>query len=104
METLLIIAAIVVIFIILFKVAKVMLRIVLVLMFLGLAYLMNPGLVRHRKAVEKKAQEAHLSMHNRDVVVEDFYLFSLTKVRYQQNERFVGAGAFLQVWIVRSLE
>ncbi|HLS93942.1 uncharacterized protein DUF4359 [Sphingobacterium allocomposti] len=36
---------------------------------------------------------------NEHIKVDNFYLFSLTKVRWENQETIIGGGAFKQIWL-----
>ncbi|MNF05923.1 hypothetical protein D3C80_2057620 [compost metagenome] len=33
------------------------------------------------------------------VVIDNYYLFSLTKIKWQGTEQIIGGGAFKQIWL-----
>ncbi|WP_331970969.1 hypothetical protein [Ohtaekwangia sp.] len=102
--TILVIAAVIVVLYILFKIFKLITRLLLIAIFLILAWLTNPNLTQHQKAVDKKAEEQSIKLHNREVAVHDFKIFSLTAIRNDGSNKTVGVGMFMKVWIFRSLE
>jgi hypothetical protein len=96
------IAVIVVVFIILFKVFKLVMRLLLVVVFLALAYATNPELEQHKKAVYEKAKANHLRTIGKKIEADDFYVFSLTYSQGLSERNVIGAGAFTQVFIFRN--
>lgn len=93
------IAVIVIIFIILFMVFKWMLRLLVVVAFLFIAYVTNPPPEKHLYAVEVKAEKEGFNSRTNNIHVDDYYVFSLTRVVRGNETRVIGAGAFTQVFI-----
>jgi hypothetical protein len=81
---------------ILFKAAKVMIKVIAVLAILLAAYLTNPDVADHHAAVQEKAGE-DVSVRFHDITIKDFKLFSLT----QNKDGIIGIGIFTKVWIFR---
>lgn len=102
--TILVIAAVIVVLYILFKIFKLITRLLLIAVFLIIAYLTNPSLEKHTLAVKAKAEKDNVKFQNKSVTVNDFKIFSLTKVTSDDDKRLVGAGLFTRVWIFRALE
>jgi hypothetical protein len=103
MTTILAIIVIAIVLFLLFKVFKIVLRIALVAVFLILAYITNPDTQEHIHAVEVKAEKTGASLRHKEVKVNDFKIFSLTKIVADDEEKLVGAGLFTKVWIFRDL-
>jgi hypothetical protein len=101
MQIIIIVLVAVVVLYILFKAAKMLLRIVMVLVILSVAYLTNPDLGIHRKAVEKKADENAVNMADKEITRTDYKIFSLTKIKEGDHESLIGVGAFTRVWIFK---
>ncbi len=93
------IAVVVVVFIILFIVFKWVLRLLVVVAFLFIAFITNPPLEKHVYAVEAKAERDGFDFRANTIHVDDYYVFSLTRVIRGDETRVIGAGAFTQVVI-----
>ncbi|HYG37048.1 MAG TPA: hypothetical protein VD908_00450 [Cytophagales bacterium] len=102
LETILIVLAIIVGGVILFKVFKILINLVLLAAFVGIAYLTNPVLQNHQEAVQQKAMESSIEIPLEQIEVDDYLVVSLTKVG--NDKKLVGIGAFTQVWIFGDLE
>lgn len=98
-STVITIAVVVVVFIVLFMIFKWMLRLLVVVAFLFIAFVTNPSPEKHLGAVEQKAEETGSRFRPNTIQVDDYYVFSLTKVVTDKDSRVVGAGAFTQVVI-----
>ena len=99
LTTILTIGVVVVVFIVLFKVFKLVLRLVLFGIFLIIAYYTNPDTEQHTRAVVEKAERTDVDLKGKNIVVDDYYVFSLTNIVDNAGSRVVGAGAFTQVVI-----
>lgn len=104
MSTLLTIVAVIIVFIILFKVFKLLLRLLIVAVFLLLAYLTNPGLEQHRQAVLRKAEKNNHPLTDQTIVIDDYLVFSLTRIEDENRSKVIGAGAFTQVVVFGKLD
>ena len=101
MQIILIVVVAAVVLYILFKAAKLLLRIVLVLVILGVAYLTNPDLGKHREAVDQKSKAFDIDVSHDEITRTDYKLFSLTKRSDDGHESLIGIGAFTKVWIFK---
>lgn len=99
MTTILTIAAIIVVLIILFKVFKIAVQLLFFAAFLFVAFLLNPDEEKHRQAVIDKAGRNGVSLKNKHVTAEDYWIFSLTHLKDGNEQRTIGAGAFTYVFI-----
>jgi hypothetical protein len=90
---------VIIVFIILFKVFKWLMRILLIVVFLGIAWLTNPETTDHIDAVEKAYPDVHAVAKHCNA--NDFFFFSLTEWMHGEP-KVIGVGAFTQVIIFRS--
>jgi hypothetical protein len=99
-STILTIAAIIVVFIVLFKIFRWVIRLLVLVVFLILAFITNPPAGHHTLAATRKAEKEGVSMKGVQITSADYHLFSLTHAEYASGEkRVIGAGAFTQVYI-----
>lgn len=92
------------------------------------AVVTNPSAEKHEKAIKEKAESIlrqQLNYEHEDaiqlgmtlfgdriiqnfvqshVVIENYYLFSLTKIRWQSEETVIGGGAFTRVWFSERID
>jgi hypothetical protein len=92
-------AAIIIVFIILYKIFRFVISLLLIGVFLILAYFTNPNDEQHREAVKEKATKVQMILKNKKIVRENYYIFSITKVYHKDEHRVIGAGAFTKVFI-----
>lgn len=100
-STIITIAVVIVIFIILFRIFKWVLRLLVVVAFLLIAFVTNPPLEAHHQAVERMAEKENIDMEGMKVEMDDYYIFSLTHSVRGDQRKVIGAGAFTQVVIFR---
>jgi hypothetical protein len=98
-STLIAIVVIIIVLFLLFKVFQVVVRLVLIVAFLLAAYLTNPDLSAHQRAVEAKASATNQRFREKKVTVNDFKIFSLTYLEEDGGNKLIGAGMFTWVWI-----
>jgi multisubunit Na+/H+ antiporter MnhG subunit len=102
-STIITIAVVIIVFIILFKVFKWVLRLLVVAVFIFIAYLTNPVQEQHQEALSRRATKEGLSIKGTQVEVDDYYVFSLTNsINTNEEKKVIGAGAFTQVVIFRN--
>jgi hypothetical protein len=99
LTTIITILVVIVVFVILFKIFRWLMRLILIVVFLGLAWVTNPDATDHCTAVEKKYPGTHSAIKHCNV--NDYYVFGLTEWTNGET-RVIGAGAFTQVIIFRS--
>jgi energy-coupling factor transporter transmembrane protein EcfT len=93
---------VVLIFFLLYKIFRFIISILLVGLLALIAYFTNPSLEKHREAVQAKARKENISMRNKKVDRESFYIFSMTRVKEGADFKVVGAGAFTKVIVFRN--
>lgn len=97
MHLILVVIVIAVVLYILFKAAKVMIKVVAVLAILLAAYFTNPDIDDHRDAVAKKAAAENISFERNTINIKDWKVMSVT----EGENGIIGIGAFTKVWIFR---
>jgi uncharacterized protein YacL len=91
----------IIIIIILFKIFKAFLKWIgiLLIVFLVLAYFTNPDESKHRESLNNMVKDLPVKkIKKKSVKVEDYKIFSITKVTVEGKEKIVGVGAFGKVW------
>lgn len=101
--TIISVVALAIVFYLLFKVFKFITRLILVIIFLALAYFTNPSLVRHEVAVRTASEKNGTSLEGWTVTVMDLKVASITRLTQDGSAKVVGAGAFTKVWIFRAV-
>jgi hypothetical protein len=101
MKTLLLIVGALVILFILFKILKAFIKIgiILIIIVFIAAYFTNPDDSMHRKKLQETVKELRLKkVRDKNVQIDDYYLFSLAKVNDGGEQKVVGIGVFGKVW------
>lgn len=107
MEIAVIVAIGLIVLFLLFKIFKTFLKwaIIIVILVLVLAYFTNPDETMHRDNLNDKIKDLSLKkIRQKLVAIDDYKLFSLTKVTVDGKEKIVGIGAFGKVWHFDDLE
>jgi hypothetical protein len=102
MEILLIVGIVLVVLFILFRIFKAFLKwgIIILILFLVVAYFTNPKEFTHHEGLKKIVDENITDK----LKIDDYKIFSLTKVKVKGEERIVGVGVFGKVWYFDDIE
>lgn len=92
-------AAIILVFFVLYKIFRFIVSLLLIGLFVVIAYFTNPTEEAHRRAVLQKAERTNTTMKGKKARRENYYIFSLTRIDLADGHRIIGAGAFTQVFI-----
>jgi hypothetical protein len=107
METGVIVVIGLVVLFILFRIFKAFLKwgIIILLLALVAAYFTNPDESVHRKNLDVRVKTLSLKkIRQKNVTIDDYKLFSLTKVTVDGEKKVVGIGAFGRVWYFDDLK
>jgi hypothetical protein len=107
METAIIVVVVLIVLFILFRIIKAFLKwsIIILVLCLVVAYFTNPDEATHRESLKEKTKEESVKrIRPRNVSVEDYKIFSLTKANVNGTERLVGVGVFGKVWYFNDLK
>jgi hypothetical protein len=106
METLIIIAIALVILYVVFRIFNTIIKFLLVLVvaLIVIGFFTNPKESDHRKSLKETLRDLPVRVREKAVKIDDYKIFSLTKVTVQGEERIVGIGVFGKVWYFDDLE
>jgi len=106
METLIIIALALVVLYIVFRIFNTIIKwlLILVVAIIVLGFFTNPNESDHLKSLKKTIRNLPVKVREKAVKIEDYKIFSLTKVKVQGEEKIVGIGIFGKVWYFNDLE
>jgi predicted membrane protein len=98
MESIFVIAAVVVVLYIVFKLFKTLLKwlVIVVVVVAAIAYFSNPDSKAHKDKLMSTGKE--LSHDIKGTKFDDYKIFSLTRKKVNGEEKIVGVGAFGKVW------
>jgi hypothetical protein len=103
MKIIIIVGVVLVVLFILFKIFKVFIKwgILILVLVLVVAYFTNPEELTHHKGLKDTVKE---NITDKLVKIDDYKIFSLTKVKVKGEEKIVGIGAFGKVWYFDDIE
>jgi len=105
-QTIVIVIAVLIVLYLLFRIFKAILKWLLLglAVLLGLAYFSNPEEPDHKTRLKEAAKDLRIKVREKNINVDDYKIFSLTKVTVNGEEKIVGIGAFGKVWHFGELE
>lgn len=100
MQTIVVVILIVVGLFIVWKIFKAIVKWVLiaVVVALAIAYFSNPDATNHKRSLKEVAEKLDVKIKDDAIQVDDYKVFSVTKVKVDGKERITGIGAFGKVW------
>ena len=100
MQTILIVGLVIAGLFIIFKIFKAILKWVLIIFVaaLAIAYFSNPGESTHKNSLKELGQKLDIKIKDDAIEVDDYKVFSVTKVKVDGKEKITGIGAFGKVW------
>lgn len=100
MQTIVVVVLVVVGLFIVWKIFKTIVKWVLiaVVIALAIAYFSNPDETNHKRSLKDVAQKLDVKVKDDAIQVDDYKVFSVTKVKVDGKERITGIGAFGKVW------
>lgn len=100
MQIAIVVITILVILFILFRIFKTLLKwfIIAIIAILTIGYFTNPKEADHRQSLKERAKELSLRIRERTVSIDDYKVFSVTKVKVKGEERITGIGFMGKVW------
>ena len=106
METLIIIGIALVILYVVFRIFKTIVKwlLILVIAIIVFGFFTNPKESDHRKSLQEAVRNLPVKVREKAIKVDDYKIFSLTKVKVQGQEKIVGIGAFGKVWYFNDIE
>ena len=107
METGVIVVIGLIVLFILFRIFKAFLKwgIIILLIALVAAYFTNPDESVHRQSFKIKSKELSIKrVRPKDLLIEDYKLFSLSMVNVEGEMKLVGIGAFGTIWYFADLK
>jgi hypothetical protein len=103
MEVLIIVGVCLIVLFILFKIFKAFIKwgIIIVILLFVVAYFTNPEELTHHQSLKETVKQ---NITEKLVKIDDYKIFSLTKVKVKGEEKIVGIGAFGKVWYFDDIE
>lgn len=100
MQTIVVVVLVLVGLFIVWKIFKTVVKWVLIVIVvaLAIAYFSNPDATNHKKSLKEITQKLDVKVKDDAIQVDDYKVFSVTKVKVDGKERITGIGAFGKVW------
>jgi|SRR5688572_28185880 len=100
METVGVVILVIIGLFIIFKIFKTILKWVLIIVVaaLAIAYFSNPDETKHKRSLKEIGQKLDIKIKDDAIQVDDYKIFSVTKVKVNGKEKITGIGAFGKVW------
>ena len=100
METIVVVILIAVGLFIVLRIFKAILKWVLiaVVAVVAIAYFSNPSESNHKRSLKEIGQKLDIKIKDDAIQVDDYKVFSVTKVKVDGKEKITGIGAFGKVW------
>src|SRR5687768_13258241 len=100
METIVVVILIAVGLFIVLRVFKTILKWVLiaVVAVVAFAYFSNPDELNHKRSLKEIGKKLDVQIKDDAIQVDDYKIFSVTKVKVDGKEKITGIGAFGKVW------
>jgi hypothetical protein len=106
METLIVIGIALVILYVVFRIFKTIVKwlLILVIAIIVFGFFTNPTEADHRKSLKEAIRNLPVKVREKAIKIDDYKIFSLTRVKVQGEEKIVGIGAFGKVWYFNDIE
>jgi hypothetical protein len=106
MKTIIIVIVVVVALYIIFRVFKTLIKwfLIIVVIVLVIAFFSNPNESKHRHSLKETTKNLPVKIKNDAIQVDDYKIFSITKVKVNGQEKITGIGAFGKVWYFDDLK
>ena len=100
MKTIVVIILIAIGLFIILKIFKAILKWILiaVVVVIAIAYFSNPDESNHKSSLKEIGQKLDIKIKDDAIEVDDYKVFSVTKVKVNGKEKITGIGAFGKVW------
>jgi energy-coupling factor transporter transmembrane protein EcfT len=106
MESFVVIILVVLVLFLVFKIIKTLFKWLLIgiIVVLAIAYFSNPSEFQHREGLKELTKRLSVEVKDNSIQVDNYKVFSLTKVKTDGKEKITGVGAFGKVWYFDDLK
>ena len=100
MQTIVVVIVVIIGIFIVVKIFKTIIKWVLIAVVaaLAIAYFSNPDESNHKRSLRELGQKLNIKIKDDAIQVDDYKVFSVTKVKVNGKEKITGIGAFGKVW------
>jgi ABC-type branched-subunit amino acid transport system permease subunit len=105
METVIVVVLGILVLFIVFRIFKTLLKWLLIgmVVVLAIAFFSNPDESNHKKGFKEWTKNLPVKIEDNAIKVDDYKVFSVTKVKVNGKEKITGVGAFGKVWYFNDL-
>jgi ABC-type branched-subunit amino acid transport system permease subunit len=105
METVIVVVLGILVLFIVFRIFKTLLKWLLIgmVVVLAIAFFSNPDESNHKKGFKEWTKNLPVKIEDNAIKVDDYKVFSVTKVKVDGKEKITGVGAFGKVWYFNDL-
>ena len=106
MEIVIIVAVGILALFIVFRIFKTLLKwlLIVLVVVLAIAYFSNPDESSHKQGFREWTKSLPVKIEDNAIQVDDYKVFSVTKVKIDGKEKITGVGAFGKVWYFDDLK
>ena len=106
METVIVIVLGMLALFIVFRIFKTLLKwlLIVIVVVLAIAFFSNPDESNHRQGFKEWTKNLPVKIEDNAIKVDDYKVFSVTKVKIDGKEKITGVGAFGKVWYFNDLK
>ena len=100
MQTIIVVVLVVIGILIVVKIFKTIIKWILIAVVaaLAIAYFSNPDESNHKRSLKEFGEKLNVKVKDDAIQVDDYKIFSVTKVKVNGKEKITGIGAFGKVW------
>ena len=100
METIVVVGVGILALFIVYRIFKTLLKWLLIgiVVILAIAFFSNPDESHHKKGLKEWTKNLKVKVEDDAIKVDNYKVFSLTKVKIDEKEKITGIGAFGKVW------
>lgn len=106
MESIVVIVLVVFVLFLVYKIIKTLFKWLLIgiVIVLAFAYFSNPDELEHKSKLRELTKNLPVKIKDSAIQVDNYKVFSLTKVKIDGKEKITGVGAFGKVWYFDDLK
>jgi len=106
METLVVVGVGILALFIVYKIFKTLLKWLLIggVIVLAIAFFSNPDESSHKKGLKEWTKNIPVKIEDNAIIVDDYKVFSIVKVKVDGTEKTTGVGAFGKVWYFEDIK
>jgi len=106
METIVVVVIGIVALFIVYRIFKTLVKwlLIIIVVVLAIAFFSNPDESSHKKGLKEWTKNLPVEIEDNAIKVDDYKVFSITKIKVDGKEKITGIGAFGKVWYFDDLK